>query len=136
MGGPGMGMMAGRGLERMLDSVNATADQRTQIKKIADAARTDLMAQHQATRGLREEGMKLFSQPTVDPAAAEQLRQKMLQQHDAVSKRVMQAMLDVSRVLTPEQRKQMADRMAQRRDMMERHWRERQQLEGRPAAKP
>jgi Spy/CpxP family protein refolding chaperone len=136
MGGPGMGMMAGRGLDRMLDSVNATADQRTQIKKIADAARTDLMAQHQAAQGLRQQGMQLFTQPTVDANAAEQLRLQMLQQHDAASKRMLQAMLDISRVLTPEQRKQMADKMSQRRAMFERHMHERQQLEGKPAAKP
>ena len=48
---------------------------------------------------------------------------------------MMQAMLDVSRVLTPEQRKQMADRMAQRRDMMRRHMQERQSIEGAPAKK-
>ena len=46
---------------------------------------------------------------------------------------MMQAMLDVGRVLTPEQRKQMADRMAQRGDMMQRHLQERQSLEGAPA---
>jgi protein CpxP len=134
--GPGMGMMAGRGLDRMLDSVNATTDQRAQIKKIADAARADLRAQHEAARGLHQQGMQLFTQPTVDANAAEQLRQQMMQRHDAASKRMLQAMLDISRVLTPEQRKQLADKMAQRRDMMERHMHERQQLEGKPAAKP
>ena len=36
----------------------------------------------------------------------------MLAQHDQASKRTLQAMLDVSRVLTPEQRKALAERMA------------------------
>jgi Spy/CpxP family protein refolding chaperone len=53
----------------------------------------------------------------------------MLAQHDQVSKRRMQAMVDAGRVLTPEQRKQLSDRMSQRRDMMERHHRERRALE-------
>ena len=79
--------------------------------------------------------MQLFAQPTVDAAAAEALRQQMLQQHDQASRRMMQSMLDVSRVLTPEQRKQMADHMAQRGDMMRRHMQERQQLQGAPAKK-
>ena len=38
-------------------------------------------------------------------------RQQMLQLHDQASKRMTQAMVDVSRVLTPEQRKQIADRI-------------------------
>jgi periplasmic protein CpxP/Spy len=134
-GGPGMGMMMGRGhmIERMLDSVNATADQRTQIKAIAERARADMKAQHESGRALRERSMQLFTQPTVDANAAEALRAQMLQQHDQASRRMMQAMLEVSRVLTPEQRKQLADKMAQRRSMMERHRSERQQLDG---AKP
>jgi Spy/CpxP family protein refolding chaperone len=72
----------------------------------------------------------LFTQPTVDANAAESLRQQMLARHDAASKRMMQAMLDVSRVLTPEQRQQLAQHMKQRRDMMERHMKERRQLDG------
>ncbi len=135
MGGPGMGMMMGRGVERMLDSVNATADQRTQIKAIAERARADIKAQHEAGRGLHEQAAKLFTQPVVDANAAEALRAQMMQQHDQASRRMMQAMLEVSRVLTPEQRKQLADRMAQRRGMMERHMHERATLDGKPAAK-
>ena len=40
-------------------------------------------------------------------------------------------MLEISRVLTPEQRKTIADRMAQRGAMMERHRAERAAIEGR-----
>lgn len=132
--GGGMGMAFGhpRMAERMLDAVNATAEQRTQVRALVEAARKDLDAQRASGRGLREQAMALFAQPTVDARAAEALRQQMLGQHDASSKRMTQLMLDVSRVLTPEQRKQLAERMAQRRDMMERHQRERRSLEGDP----
>jgi Spy/CpxP family protein refolding chaperone len=133
-GGPGMGMMMpGRGIERMLDGVNATAEQRAQINKIAESARADMLAQREAHRGLRDQMAKLFAAPNVDASAVEALRQQMLQQHDAQSRRMTQAMVDASRVLTPEQRKQLADRMAQRRELMQRHFQERQQLDG---AKP
>jgi Spy/CpxP family protein refolding chaperone len=136
-GGPAMmGLpMHGRMLDRMLDSVSATADQRTQIKQIAVAAAADLKGQRDAGRALRQQAATLFAQPVVDAKAAEALRQQMLVQHDKASSRMLQAMLDVSRVLTPEQRKTLADRMAQRRDMMQRHWQERQQLEGAAPAK-
>ena len=136
-GGPGMhGMQFGGHMaERMLDSVNATAEQRAQVKQITDRAAADMKAQHEAGRALRQQGMKLFAQPVVDANAAEALRQQMMQQHDQASRRMMQTMLEVSRVLTPEQRKQLGERMAQRGDMMRRHMQERQQLDGAPAKK-
>jgi periplasmic protein CpxP/Spy len=127
-GGGGMGFMHGRGVERMLDAVNASADQRTQVKAIAERTMTDLKAQRDGGKSLREQTMKLFAEPVVDANRAEALRQQMLQQHDQSSRRVMQAMLEISRVLTPEQRKQLADRMAQRGAMMERHHRERESI--------
>lgn len=123
--GPGMMMFGGspehvgRGVDRMLDGLGATDAQRAQIKQIAIAAATDLKAQHEAGRALHEKGMQIFAAPTVDAAAAESLRQQMLAQHDQASKRMLQAMLDVSKVLTPEQRAKMAERMKQRRAVMQ-----------------
>lgn len=117
MGGP---IMGGMHSERMLDAVNATADQRAQVKQIMDAARTDMKAQRQAGRPLHDQMRQLFAQPTVDARVAETLRQQLMAQHDQASKRMMQAMLDISRVLTPEQRAKMAEMAAQRRGMMER----------------
>lgn len=124
--GPGMTMFGGHGMARMLDQVNATAEQRSQIEQIAKAARADLQAQHESGRALREQAMQLFAQPTVDANAAEALRQQMLAQHDRASQRTMQAMLEVSRVLTPEQRQQLAERMKQRAEAMHKHRSERQ----------
>ena len=117
MGGP---MLGGPHADRMLDAVNATAEQRAQVKQIMDAARTDLSAQREAGRALHDQMRQLFAQPTVDARAAETLRQQQLVQHDATSKRMMQAMLDVSRVLTPEQRAKLSELAGQRRGMMER----------------
>ena len=118
----------GRMIERMLDSVNASADQRTRIQEIMKSAMTDQRAQRQAARGLHEQAMALFAQPTVDARAVEAVRQQMLQQHDQSSRRWMQALLDASAVLTPEQRVQLAARMKQRGDMMQRHQQERRAL--------
>jgi Spy/CpxP family protein refolding chaperone len=116
--GPGAMMMGPMLSPRLLDAVNATAEQRSQIRQIMEAARTDLKAQRDAGRSLHDQLRTLFTQPTVDANAAEALRQQQLAQHDAASKRIMQAMLDVSRVLTPEQRakiaEQLKDRMAER----------------------
>lgn len=123
------GAMGGAMFERMLDNVNATTDQRTRIRDIVKSAMEDLRKQREAGRGMRAQAMTLFTQPTVDAAAAETLRQQMMQQHDQASRRMMQAMLEASAVLTPEQRAQLAERMKQRRDMMERHYQERRGLD-------
>jgi periplasmic protein CpxP/Spy len=127
MGGMG-GMYGGRQIDRMLDIVSATPEQRARIKPIVDAARTELQASFEAGRKLHEQNRALFAQPNVDAGAVEALRQQMLAQHDQVSRRMTQVMLEVSGVLTPEQRKTLADRMAQRRGMMERHRAERATL--------
>jgi len=120
-GGHGMGMhgpMDGRHIDHMLDGLNATDAQRTQVKQIAAAAAADMKAQHEAGRALRDRATQIFAAPTVDAAAAESVRQQMQAQHDQASKRMLQAMLDMSKVLTPEQRAKMADRMKQRSDAM------------------
>ena len=139
-GGMGMMMFGGppehmaRGIDHMLDGLNATDAQRTQIKQIAMAAAADLKAQREAGKGLREKGMQLFTAPTVDAAAAEAIRQQMLTQHDQASKRVLQAMLDISKVLTPEQRAKIGERMKQRQAIMqERMQREQREHHDRPA---
>ena len=53
------------------------------------------------------------------PAAAESVRQQMLAQHDQSSKRMLQAMLDVSKVLTPAQRAKLGARLKQRQAIMQ-----------------
>lgn len=137
-GGHGMMMMGspehmGRGIDHMLDGLNASDAQRTQIKQIAQAAATDLRTQREASRGLRDKAMQLFAAPNVDAAGAESVRQQMLAQHDQSSRRMLQAMLEVSKVLTPEQRAKAAERMKQRSEAM----RERMQRQDRqpPAAR-
>jgi len=133
MGGPmmfgGSPERLGRGIDHMLDGLGATDAQRSQIKQIAMAAAADLKAQHEAGVSLRDKGMQLFAAPTVDAAAAESLRQQMLAQHDQASKRMLQAMLDISKVLTPEQRAKFGERMKQRhaamQERMQREHRER-----------
>ncbi len=109
----------GRMIDYMLDGLNASDAQRTQIKQIAAAAAGDLRAQAQSGRALRQRGMQIFTAPNVDAGAAEQLRQQMLQQHDQMSRRVTQALLDVARVLTPEQRARIGERMRDRQTRME-----------------
>lgn len=107
LGAPGMS-------QRMLEKVGASAEQRSQIDKIMVDARSDLRAQRDEGRDLHEKMRSLFTQPTVDEAAVEEVRQKMQAHHDAASRRMTQAMIQASRVLTVEQRQKMAELMSAR----------------------
>ncbi len=119
-GGPGL--FAGspehalRGIDRLLDAVKANDVQRAQIKEIATAAAVDFKAQHEAGNSLRDQGLQLFSATVVDARAVETLRQQVLAQHDQASKRISQALIEISTVLTPEQRVTLVDRLKQRTD--------------------
>ena len=142
-GGPDMMMLGGppehvgRAVDHMLDGLGVSDAQRTQIKQIAMTAAGDLKAQRESGRGMREKGMQIFTAPTVDEGAAEALRQQMSVQHDQASKRMLQAMIDVAKVLTPEQRAKLGDRFKERqavmKDRMDRMQHERAQHGQRPA---
>lgn len=125
--GPEMAGGGARFLGRMLDLAKATPEQRSQIHQIMQAARQDLHAQREAGRKLRDQQHVLLTQPNVDAAAVEALRQQMLAQHDQASRRMTQALVEASRVLTPEQRKLIGEHRA----LLERHRAERQALESR-----
>ncbi len=137
-GGPGAGWGDGMGFggaygphmrERMLDAAGATAEQKTRIRDIFGALATDMRSRAEAGHALhRQLGQQLLG-PTIDAGAVESVRQQMLAQHDAASKRVMQAMLDAAAVLTPEQRAKLAQHVQQRREMFERHRHERRMLD-------
>ena len=115
---PGL-MMGGRMLERMLDDVKATDAQRAQIGKIQNGAREDIAKLHEQHAKLREQTLQLLTAPTIDTTAVEKVRQQMLQQHDAISKRMLTAMVDSSKVLTPEQRATLAGKLKERQERME-----------------
>ena len=117
-GGPGMMPLGGRHLDHLLDEVKATDAQRTQIKALAKAAEADLKPLHEASRGLHDKTLAIFAQPQVNAAAAESLRQQSLANHDAASKRMLQVALDISKVLSPEQRATLAAKLQKHRDHM------------------
>ena len=128
-----------RMVDHLLDGLSATDAQRAQIKQIAMGAAADIKTQRDSARGLREKGLQIFTAPTVDAVAAEGVRQQMSAQHDMTCKRYLKAMLDVSNVLTPEQRAKVGETMKQRQaKMQEREQRDHREQGERdtPRAKP
>ena len=120
----GDGGRLGWRIDHLVDGLNVTPAQRAQLHQISEAAESDLRAQHEASRGWAAQAVQIFAAPTVDATAAEALRVKVQAQHDQASKRMLQVMLDVSKVLTPEQRARLGERMKEReairKDRMER----------------
>ena len=103
-------------LDRMLKhlyvEVDATDAQKQQLAPIVKAAARDLLPMRDRMRDARLQAVALLSQPSIDRAALEALRANQLQLAEQASKRFTQALADVGDVLTPEQRKQLADRMS------------------------
>ena len=111
----------GRSMEHMLDGVDASDAQRAQVKQIVQAAMNDLKPQRESGRKLHLQMMDLLSAPSIDAGAVEHVRQQVQAQQDASSKRMSQAMVDAARVLTPEQRAKLAERMKKMQARMAEH---------------
>ncbi len=102
-------------LDRMLKhlyvEVDATDAQKQQLGPIVKAAARDLLPMRDRMHDARLQAVALLSQPSIDRAALEALRANQLQQAEQASRRFTQALADIADVLTPEQRKQLAERM-------------------------
>lgn len=103
-----------RRIERLVNAVGATPQQKERLVAIATAAQADLRPLREQQRAARLRGMQLLAAPTIDRAALEQVRVAQMQAADARSRRTVQAMADAAEVLTPEQRAKAAERMKRR----------------------
>jgi Spy/CpxP family protein refolding chaperone len=106
-------------IDRMLTSVNASAEQKTRVTAIAKAAFNDLRPLQEKSRANRAEQFKLLTQAKIDTAALEKLRLEKLQLADQRSQRINKAFIDAAAVLTPAQRVELATHMKER--MQKRH---------------
>jgi Spy/CpxP family protein refolding chaperone len=102
----------GLALDRMLDEAQASPTQGAQAHQIFDAADAELKLNRAADRSDRAQMSRLFAQPSLDPSAVEALRERLEARHDAESRRVVQALIDVSQVLNADQRRVIAHQIA------------------------
>jgi Spy/CpxP family protein refolding chaperone len=118
MGGSQDPAKADERIERMVKhfavEVDATPEQRSRLTEIAKAAARELRPLREKVRDARKRAMALLSAPSIDRAALERLRAEQIQAADAVSRRMSQAFADAAEVLTPDQRKKIAERMQRR----------------------
>jgi periplasmic protein CpxP/Spy len=95
--------------KHMAIELDASADQQAKIASIAKAAVNDLRPMREKAQAARGQAIALLTAPTVDRTAIERLRADQIALAETASKRIAQAVADASEVLSPEQRRKVAD---------------------------
>jgi periplasmic protein CpxP/Spy len=125
MGGPGFGHMEHMGgpmggfgadfmefrMNKILDRVDATAEQKQKIKAIFEKTRDAMEAERGQPDDMRQQMIDLLKAPTIDAAAVETLRANRTAKMEDRSKTMTSAIIEAANVLTPEQRVKLADEM-------------------------
>jgi Spy/CpxP family protein refolding chaperone len=100
-----------RMITRFAAKVDASAEQKDKLAAIAKSAVKDLAPLREKAQAARKQAIEILAGANLDRAALERLRAEQIQLADAGSKRLTQALADSAEVLTPEQRKKLAERM-------------------------
>ena len=100
-----------RALKHLYVEIDATDAQKQQLAPIVKGAARDLLPLRAKMHDARRQAVELLSQQTIDRAALETLRADQLKLAEMASQRFTQALADVADVLTPDQRKQLAERI-------------------------
>jgi Spy/CpxP family protein refolding chaperone len=100
-----------RMINRFASRVDASAEQKDKLAAIAKSAVTDLAPLREKARTTRKQAIEMLAAESLDRPGIERLRAEQIQLADAGSKRLTQALADSAEVLTPEQRKKLAERM-------------------------
>ena len=101
-------------IDGMLDEVDATDEQREQVRAITTAALADMEEFRDFKREGRNALVEALTQETVDREALEALRQNKLAAADRASQRLLAALADAAEVLTPAQRAELAEEWSSR----------------------
>ena len=96
-------------IDDMLDEVDATDEQRGQVRAITTAALADMEEFRDFKREIRQDLIAAFSKETVDRTELELLRQRKMETADRASQRLLTALADAAEVLTPAQRTELAE---------------------------
>ena len=96
-------------IDDALDAAQVTPAQRTTIYQARDQAFAAVEAHRKDRRGRMEQALALFEGDRLDPQAMHEFVQQREQEHRAIADAIGQALVDVHGVLTPVQRKALAD---------------------------
>jgi Spy/CpxP family protein refolding chaperone len=116
------GGFAGHRLQKLLDKVNATPAQRTQIEGIWNNLRPQMKANRQQHMALHQQMTAAFTGPTVNAAQVEQLRQQSMAMADKQSQLFTQGLVQTAQVLSQAQRQEAAAAIEQARARFHHHF--------------
>jgi protein CpxP len=106
-------------LERMLQhlyiEIDATEEQKQRLAPVLKDAARELAPLREKFRAARVQALELLTQERIDVAAIESLRVEQLRLADAASRRFTRALAEAAEVLTPAQRKSLAERFERHR---------------------
>ena len=100
----------GEAAEWMLGKVDATAQQTTEVQRILDGSVEPMMELARQHRGHRDALIEILSAPEIDRERLEEIRLKEVQVADAASRRLLETFADAADVLSPKQRRGLAER--------------------------
>ena len=104
-----------RMLRHLYVEIDATEDQKQRLAPIVKDAVKDLAPLREKFHATRAQAIELFTQDRIDPVAIESLRTEKLRLADEASRRFSRALAEAAEVLTPEQRKTLAQRFERHR---------------------
>lgn len=101
-------------VDRMMDDVKASDEQRSKARAIVKAAASDMQALFAQHRDGHDALLDIVKAPALDRGQLETLRARTVSGMDESSKRLTTAFGDLLEVLTPEQRQELAARFEYR----------------------
>jgi Spy/CpxP family protein refolding chaperone len=101
---------ADRMVRHLSIELDATNEQQEKLRRIMRAMLKDVLPARERAFAVRRQGRELLTATAIDRAAMEKLRAEQIALADTVSKRITQALGDAAEVLSPEQRRKLADR--------------------------
>ncbi len=113
VGSDPLGSWGGPRWVRMLDTIEATPEQRERIRQIESRLMQDTQPARLAHRQLMADNLRRLACPEVDGVGIEANRQAMMQHHERISQSMARAMVEIAQTLTPEQRAQWSQFLTQ-----------------------
>jgi Spy/CpxP family protein refolding chaperone len=96
-------------IDRALNAVGATDEQKRQIQSILARTFEEHVGHFEEHAALREQAAALLSAETIDEAQIEALRAAQIQRIDAASRKLVATLVEISELLTPEQRRRLME---------------------------
>jgi protein CpxP len=106
-----------RMVKHLAVEIDATSEQQTKLVTLIKSVAEDMLPMKAKMHESREQALKLLTATTIDREAIETMRLAKLAEADTISKNLVTAVADAAEILTPEQRKTVAERIETFRKM-------------------